>query len=161
MKKINGCKYSPGVYLISLPRLGSELEIFFGCFCYFSLHLLLSYSCSPILFFDPAENYISLMTLKKVIFLHRCLILAVPLMFILWLPRLECIQTAFRVSKALTNVIARFKKCKELLEYQNNLLLRDIWWSIFYSIFKCCSFFQHQYWLICGSLRQMFSSNVI
>jgi hypothetical protein len=29
---------------------------------------------------------------------------------------------------------ARFKKCKQLFEYQHLLLLRDIWWSKFYSI---------------------------
>ncbi len=39
----------------------------------------------------------------------------------------------------------------------NLLLLRFIWWSKFESIFKCCSFFQHQSYLeICGSLRQLF-----
>ncbi len=31
-----------------------------------------------------------------------------------------------------------FKKCKRLFEYQHWLLLRDIWWSEFWSIFKCC-----------------------
>jgi len=35
--------------------------------------------------------------------------------------------------------------CKELFEYKHLFLLRDIWWSKLYSIFKCCSFFQHQY----------------
>jgi len=39
---------------------------------------------------------------------------------------------------------ARFQKCKQLLEYPNYLLLRDIWRWKFYSIFKFCSFFQHQ-----------------
>ncbi len=29
------------------------------------------------------------------------------------------------------NGTARFKKCKELLEYQYLLILRDIWWSKF------------------------------
>jgi hypothetical protein len=38
----------------------------------------------------------------------------------------------------------RFKDCKQLFEYQHLLLLRDIWWSKLYSIFKCSSFFQHQ-----------------
>ncbi len=41
------------------------------------------------------------------------------------------------------NGIARFGKCKQLFEYQHLLLNRDIWWSKFKSIFKCCSFFQH------------------
>jgi hypothetical protein len=40
--------------------------------------------------------------------------------------------------------MVRFKKCKHLFEYQYLLLLRDIWWSKFYSIFKCCSLIQHQ-----------------
>jgi hypothetical protein len=39
------------------------------------------------------------------------------------------------------NGTAHFKKCKQLFEYQHLLLLRDIWWWKFYSIFKCCSFF--------------------
>jgi hypothetical protein len=42
------------------------------------------------------------------------------------------------------NGTAQFKQCKQLFEYQHLLLLRDIWWSKFESIFKCCSFFQHQ-----------------
>jgi len=43
----------------------------------------------------------------------------------------------------LFNWTACFKKCKQLFEYQHLLLLRDIWWSKFLSIFKCCTFFQH------------------
>jgi hypothetical protein len=41
------------------------------------------------------------------------------------------------------NGTARSKNCKQLLEYQNLLLLRDIWWSKFQSIFKCSSFLQY------------------
>jgi len=37
-----------------------------------------------------------------------------------------------------------FKISKQLFEYQHLLLLRDILWSEFKSIFKCSSFFQHQ-----------------
>jgi len=45
-----------------------------------------------------------------------------------------------------------------LLEYQNYILLKHIWWSNFLYIFKYCSFFQHQCYLdICGSLMQLFS----
>jgi len=37
------------------------------------------------------------------------------------------------------------------LEYQQLILLRDIWWPKLFSIFKSCSFFQHQGELdICG-----------
>jgi hypothetical protein len=42
------------------------------------------------------------------------------------------------------NGTARFKKCKQLFEYKHLLLLRDIWGSKLYFIFKCCSFFKHQ-----------------
>ncbi len=42
------------------------------------------------------------------------------------------------------NGTACFKKRKQQFEYQHLLLPRDIWWSKFYCIFKCCSFFQHQ-----------------
>ncbi len=42
------------------------------------------------------------------------------------------------------NRTARFEKCKQFLEYQKHLLVRDIWWSKLQSIFKCCLFFQHQ-----------------
>ncbi len=38
----------------------------------------------------------------------------------------------------LANGTANFKKCKQLFEYQHLLLFRDIWWSKFYSISKCC-----------------------
>jgi hypothetical protein len=31
-----------------------------------------------------------------------------------------------------------FKKCKQLLEYQHLLIIRHVWWSVFYSIFKYC-----------------------
>ncbi len=34
------------------------------------------------------------------------------------------------------------KKRKQLLEYQKNPELRDIWWSKPSSIFNCCTFFQ-------------------
>jgi hypothetical protein len=62
------------------------------------------------------------------------------------------------MSLPIINGTARFNKCKQLFEYQHLPLLRDIWWSKFYSIFKCCSFIQHQCWLdICGCLRQLFS----
>ncbi len=39
------------------------------------------------------------------------------------------------------NGTAHFKKCKQLFVYQHLLLLGDIWWSKFESIFKYCSFF--------------------
>jgi hypothetical protein len=42
------------------------------------------------------------------------------------------------------NGSACFIKSKQLLEYQHFLLLRAIWWSKLYSIFKLCSIFQHQ-----------------
>jgi hypothetical protein len=42
------------------------------------------------------------------------------------------------------NGTARFKKCKQFFKYKHLLLLRDIWWSKFKSILKCCSFFKHQ-----------------
>ncbi len=44
----------------------------------------------------------------------------------------------------LFNATARFKKCKQLFEYQHLLFLRDSWWSKFKSIFKCLWFFQHR-----------------
>ncbi len=51
-----------------------------------------------------------------------------------------------------------FENHKQLLEYQNFLLLIDIWRSKFKSIFKCGLFFQR--WIklnISGSLRQLLS----
>jgi hypothetical protein len=42
------------------------------------------------------------------------------------------------------NGTVHFKNVKKLFEYQHLLLLRDMWWSKLLSIFKCCSFFQHQ-----------------
>jgi hypothetical protein len=43
------------------------------------------------------------------------------------------------------------------MEYPYLLFMRHIWWSIF----RCCSFFQHQCLLvICGSLRQLFPALV-
>ncbi len=50
----------------------------------------------------------------------------------------------WNVSESFSNGTAHFKKCQQLLEYQNLLLLRNIWCSRLWSIFKCCSFFQHQ-----------------
>jgi hypothetical protein len=60
--------------------------------------------------------------------------------------------------KSVHNGTARFKKCKQLFEYQHLLLLRDIWQSTLESIFKCSSFFQHQREIdICGSIKLWFS----
>jgi hypothetical protein len=56
----------------------------------------------------------------------------------------------------LINWTVRSQECKQTLEYQNYLLLRDIGWSKLYSLFKCCSYFQHQSWLDnFGSWRHM------
>jgi hypothetical protein len=44
----------------------------------------------------------------------------------------------------LSNGTTRFKKCKQLSEYQHLLLFRDIWWPKVSSIFKCSTFFRHQ-----------------
>jgi hypothetical protein len=46
--------------------------------------------------------------------------------------------------KILNNRTTHFSKYKQLFEYQHLLLLWDIWWSEFQSIFKCSSFFQHR-----------------
>ncbi len=43
-----------------------------------------------------------------------------------------------------TSGTASFKKFKQLFESQHFLLLRNNWWSKFYSIFKFGSFFLHQ-----------------
>ncbi len=42
------------------------------------------------------------------------------------------------------NGTVHFKNGKLMFEYQHLLLLRDIWWSMFWSIFRCCSFFLRQ-----------------
>jgi hypothetical protein len=47
-----------------------------------------------------------------------------------------------RLSLFRTSARNPLNQKKQLLEYQNNLELRDIWWSKLSSIFKCCSFFQ-------------------
>jgi len=44
----------------------------------------------------------------------------------------------------LVRTAVRFEKCKQLFECQHLLSLRDIWWSKFKSIFKCCLFYQRQ-----------------
>jgi hypothetical protein len=48
------------------------------------------------------------------------------------------------ITLKFNNGTARFKKCKQLFEYQHLLVLRDIRWSNFESISKCCSFFQQK-----------------
>jgi hypothetical protein len=40
-----------------------------------------------------------------------------------------------------SNGTVHFRKCKQLLEYQHLLLLRDIWCSKLLYILKCSSFF--------------------
>jgi len=54
------------------------------------------------------------------------------------------LKLAVRNIDQVFNGTVQFKKGKQLLEYQNLLLLGDIWWSKLSSIFKCCSFFHHQ-----------------
>ncbi len=63
---------------------------------------------------------------------------------ILWINlKLDCF--ANRQSKRpQLNGTAWVKKWKQLFEYQHLLLFRDIGWPKLLSIFKCCSYFQHQ-----------------
>ncbi len=57
---------------------------------------------------------------------------------------INCILTTFKALKDYSNCnfkyinngTAHFKICKQLFEYKHLLLLRDIWGSKFYSIFK-------------------------
>ncbi len=63
---------------------------------------------------------------KTIVFPHWCLICSYLL-------------TIFLFFKFPHN----YKKCRKLFEYQCLLLLREICWSKFKSIFKCCSVFQH------------------
>ncbi len=72
------------------------------------------------------------------------------------------IAHAWKATPTKRNGTARFKNSKQMFWYQHLLLLRDIWWSKFKSIFICSSFFQHQCWLyICGSLSQLFFCIVV
>jgi hypothetical protein len=62
----------------------------------------------------------------------------------------------------MPNGTERFENCKQLLEYQNFLLLRDIYWLSLIVYLNVVYFFQHYIKLyICGSLRQLFSCIVL
>jgi hypothetical protein len=73
---------------------------------------------------------------RRWIFKKLKFIFAITWVKISSLPLAQKIQSAIPAMEqhALKNV-------KKLFEYKHLLLLRDIWWSKFYSIFKCCSFF--------------------
>jgi len=54
------------------------------------------------------------------------------------------IITHLAILQTLEHRNSTLQKCKQLLEYQHLLLLRDIWWSKYKSIYKCSSLIEHQ-----------------
>ncbi len=90
------------------------------------------------------------------------------LQFLQTIIRLACSSNSkILITADLVTKLQRGYDCNGAIPFNNvnnswnnniSFYLRDIWWSKLHSIFKCCSFFQHNCELdICGSLRQLFS----